>query len=132
MSTEPWPGWNQSIEGMRAVECKPSGPTLPSIVEALEFRRSQYMINQRQWAFVLGLQQSHYSEFVNQKKELPKNALRLAYQFGVPADCLFQCHPDKGMSEISILLSEEKRARLWKIADKAVEAARAASVEVKT
>ena len=68
---------------------------LPSIVEALEFRREQYGISQKEWAKLIGIAQTHYSEFVNGKRDLSKKAMAGAYEFGVPADCLFQVIPVK-------------------------------------
>lgn len=38
----------------------------------------------------LGLQRSHYSEFVNGKRNLPVAALRKAFELGVPANVLLQ------------------------------------------
>lgn len=62
-----------------------------SIIEAVEFRREQYGLKKRAWAERLGMQPSHYSEFLYGKRALPKSAMALAYRYGVPADFLFQC-----------------------------------------
>src|SRR5574337_1235606 len=57
---------------------------LPSVVDALEFRRDQYGLTRSEFAAVLGLAPGHYSEFINGKRELPavggrrKGAVRLA------------------------------------------------------
>ena len=44
---------------------------LPSVVDALEFRRDQYGLTRSEFAAVLGLAPGHYSEFINGKRELP-------------------------------------------------------------
>jgi len=62
----------------------------PSQVEAIEFRRDQYGLNQSEMAQVLGLSKSHYSEFVAGKRQLPPLAMVRAFSIGVPADCIFQ------------------------------------------
>jgi predicted transcriptional regulator len=53
-------------------------------VNALEFRRDQYGFTQAQFAEILQMRPSHYSEFINGKRELPKNAIRRAIAIGVP------------------------------------------------
>lgn len=89
---------------------EPTGP-LPSIVGAVEFRRKAYCLDCRQWSAVLGMGASHYSEFVNGKRELPKSAMAIAYEYGVPADALFQARPDKGAGDIDMRLAELERQR---------------------
>lgn len=79
---------------------------LPSIIDAMEFRRDAYGLTQRQWSQVLGIQQSHYSEFVSGKRALPVKAMAQAFAFGVPAECLFQCLPNKDLRQINHLLKE--------------------------
>lgn len=69
--------------------------TLPSVRDAVEFRREQYGLNQIEWSKILGMSQSHYSEFASGTRALPKKAMARAYEFGVPADCLFQCRANK-------------------------------------
>lgn len=64
--------------------------TLPSIVDAVEFRREQYGWTMSKMAFELGIQLSHYSEFVHKKRNLPINAIRHAYRIGVPEKVLMQ------------------------------------------
>lgn len=64
--------------------------SLPTVVEAVEFRREQYGFTQKEMAKVLGWGQSHYSEFVNGKLTMPKRVMARAYEIGVPASCLFQ------------------------------------------
>lgn len=61
-----------------------------SISEALEFRREQYGLNAAEFAFVLGLERSHYNEIVNGRREIPKKAMRRAFAIGVPATVLLQ------------------------------------------
>jgi hypothetical protein len=84
---------------------------LPSVIDAMEFRREAYGLSCRQWSAVIGMQQSHYSEFVNGKRELPKSAMVEAYAYGVPPDCLFQVRPDKGIGDIDRRLAELERNR---------------------
>lgn len=55
--------------------------------EALEFRRDQYDLTQAEFAAILKMQPSHYSEFINGKRDLPKRAMRRAIAIGVPAEC---------------------------------------------
>lgn len=86
-----------------------SGKTLPSIIDMLEFRRDQYGITAKDWAFILGISAQHYSEFVNGRRELPKKAMGRAYEYGVPAEALFQCYPTKHTRHIRAAL--EKRAK---------------------
>lgn len=61
---------------------------LPTIHEALEFRREQYGLTQREFARLLGMGHTHYSEFANGKRQLPRKAMGNAYRIGVPADVL--------------------------------------------
>lgn len=77
---------------------------LPSVVASVEFRREAYGLNCAEWAKVLGLSRGHYSEFVSGKRELPKKAMARAYEFGVPADVLFQCAPSKHIRHIRKIL----------------------------
>ena len=61
-----------------------------SAVDALEFRRDQYNLPRTEFAALLGMSQSHYSEFMNGKRKLPKKAMIRAYAIGVPAEVLLQ------------------------------------------
>lgn len=61
---------------------------VPEITDALEFRRDQYGLSQADFAFVLGMQPSHYSEVINGKRNLPMSAMKAAYKLGVPAEVL--------------------------------------------
>ncbi|KQY83732.1 helix-turn-helix domain-containing protein [Pelomonas sp. Root1444] len=79
---------------------------LPTVIEAVEFRRDAYGLDCRQWAAVLGMAPSHYSEFVNGKRPLPKRAMTNAFAYGVPAEALFQTHPTKGASDIDRRLAQ--------------------------
>ncbi len=65
-----------------------------SIPEAIEFRRGQYGLNQTEFAAVLGLHGSHYSEIIKGKRSLPIEATKRAFAIGVPAAVLLQ--PTKG------------------------------------
>ena len=77
---------------------------LPSIIDAVEFRRDQYMLTQAQWAKVIGISQSHYSEFVHGKRNLTLKQAAKCFEFGVPAECLFQCRNSKHIEHIKRIL----------------------------
>jgi antitoxin component HigA of HigAB toxin-antitoxin module len=81
--------------------------TLPGLIDAVEFRRDSYGLTQGEWAFVLGIQPSHYSEFVNSKRALPIGAMAKCFEYGVPAECLFQCLPNKTIRHIKAKLKEK-------------------------
>lgn len=83
--------------------------SIPSTVEAVEFRREQYGLTQEQWAYVLRIRPSHYSEFVHGNRKLPPKAMAQAYAFGVPAECLFQQLPIAGAGDIDRRLSELRK-----------------------
>lgn len=83
---------------------------IPTVVDALEFRRDQYGLEQRQWAWVLGMQPSHYSEVVAGKRSLPKAAMSMAFAHGVPAAALFQCRPNLGATDIDRRLEQMSAA----------------------
>lgn len=61
-----------------------------TVAEALEFRREQYELTQTEFAGVLGLTKSHYSEVVNGKRPLPIKATKRAFAVGVSANVLLQ------------------------------------------
>lgn len=61
-----------------------------SLADALEFRRDQYMLTKGEFAQILGLQKSHYSEIVLGKRRLPITATKRAFAIGVPAEVLLQ------------------------------------------
>lgn len=84
---------------------------LPRTVDAVEFRRDAYGLNCSQWSAVLGISASHYSEFINGKRNLPRSAMAMAYAYGVPAEALFQVRPTKGIADIDRRLSELERQR---------------------
>lgn len=84
---------------------------IPSIIEAVEFRREQYGLTQKQWAYVLKMQPSHYSEFLHGKKALPYRCMAIAFEYGVPAECLFQRFPMKGAKDIAALMEEMQRRK---------------------
>ena len=79
---------------------------LPSIIDAVEFRRETYGLTQKNWAFVLGMCPSHYSEFINGKRRLPVAAMARCFEHGVPAEGLFQCRPTKDIRHIKTKLRE--------------------------
>ena len=61
-----------------------------TLISALEFRREAYGLTATEFARVLGMGKSHYSEVVNGKRPLPIKALRRAYRVGVPAEILLR------------------------------------------
>ena len=85
-SREPRPTMSLRLltEAQAGVKCKVSA------VDALEFRREQYGLTQAEFAALLGMQSSHYSEFLHEKRRLPIGAVKRAYAIGVPADALLQ------------------------------------------
>jgi antitoxin component HigA of HigAB toxin-antitoxin module len=77
---------------------------MPSVVEAVEFRRQQYGLSKSQWACVLGWSPSHYSEFTAGVRRLPMDVAARCFEYGVPAEALFQRRPDKNYDHIVDLL----------------------------
>lgn len=71
-------------------EAQTTRPDLPSVADAVEFRRDQYGLTRSEFAAVLGLSPGHYSEFVIGKRGLPIRAMRRAFAIGVPAEILLQ------------------------------------------
>lgn len=61
-----------------------------SIIDALEFRRDQYGLKQSEFAAILGMTPSHFSEVMAGKRNLPLNARIRAFAIGVPSDVLLQ------------------------------------------
>ena len=61
---------------------------LCSVVDAVEFRRSQCDLTQRDFAELLGLTPGNYGEILAGRRRLPINATKRAYAIGVPADVL--------------------------------------------
>jgi len=80
--------------------------SLPSVIEAVEFRREQYGLTQKEMAKILHWGQSHYSEFVNGKLTMPKHVMAQAYEIGVPASCLFQVEARVGYDVITKRLNK--------------------------
>lgn len=71
-------------------EAQAGKPCGYSAVDALEFRRDQYALPRTEFAALLGMSLSHYGEFVNGKRKLPKRAMIRAYAIGVPPEVLLQ------------------------------------------
>ena len=80
--------------------------TRPSIIDAVEFRRDAFQLTQRDWAKVIGIRQSHYSEFVSGKRNLTLKQASQCFAFGVPAECLFQCSNSKHLTHIARILGD--------------------------
>lgn len=59
-----------------------------SLADALEFRRDQYGLSAKDFAFILGLSQSHYSEVIHGIRDLPIKSTKRAFAIGVPVDVL--------------------------------------------
>lgn len=81
---------------------------MPSIVDAVEFRRDQYGLTQRDWAKIIGIQAGHYSEFKQGKRKLTLNQAAKCFYYGVPAALLFQTESNGGYDEIKKELKEIK------------------------
>ncbi len=64
------------------------------MVSALEFRREAYGLSTRAFSKILGIANSHYSEFVNGKRLLPLRARCRAAAIGVPMTILLNDHRD--------------------------------------
>lgn len=78
--------------------------SIPSIIDAVEFRRDQYRLTQKDWARVIGISPTHYSEFTHGKRGLTLAQAAKCFEFGVPAECLFQCRNSKHIKHIKKLL----------------------------
>lgn len=61
-----------------------------SLAEALEFRRKEYGLTASEFAPILGLSKSHYSEVANHKRRLTIEATKRAYRIGIPVVILMQ------------------------------------------
>ena len=81
---------------------------MPSIIEAVEFRREQYGLTKRDWAKVIGLTAGHYTEFTQGKRNLTLKQAAKCFQFGVPAELLFQCTSDCGIKEVSAVIAADR------------------------
>ena len=64
--------------------------TLPTIPEALEFRREQYEWSKTKMAKELNIQLSHYCDVLAERRKLPLLATKHAFRIGVPASVLLQ------------------------------------------
>lgn len=64
---------------------------MKTVVQALEERRKLLGMSQRAFAPLIRMQNTHYSEFVNGKRELPIVAVRAAFRnLKIPARILLQ------------------------------------------
>lgn len=57
-------------------------------IESMEFRRNQYGLTQREFAFILGMTESKYSELKSKKINLTKQQAARLFQIGVPAESI--------------------------------------------
>ena len=76
----------------------------PPLIDAVEFRREHYGITKKQWAKIIGTSPSHYSEFTKGRRNLTLAQAGRCFEFGVPPECLFQCHNDKDYRDIEVIL----------------------------
>jgi len=66
------------------------------LADALEFRRDQYDLTKRDFAFLLGLTSGNYIEILKGvRKRLPIDATKRAYAIGVPVDVLLGEYEDE-------------------------------------
>lgn len=63
-------------------------PSKVSLIDALEFRRDQYGLSRHDFAVLINMLPSHYSEVINGLRDLPIKSVKRAYAIGVPADVL--------------------------------------------
>jgi hypothetical protein len=84
---------------------------LPTVVEAVEFRRNAYGLTCAEWAKVIDMTEVHYREFLFEMRDLNPRQMAKCFEFGIPATLLFQCAPDKGMAEIKGILKRPKGRR---------------------
>ena len=80
------------------------------LIKALEFRRLQYDLTQRDFAAVLGLTPGNYGEILAGRRRLPLTATKRAYAIGVPADVLL------GDQVVTMKLYEVKPKQWVKVA----------------
>lgn len=71
-------------------EAQCSNNVSASVIDALEFQREQYGLTKSEWAAVIGLSASRYSETLSGKRRLTLNATKRAFAVGVPAEVLLQ------------------------------------------
>lgn len=82
-----------------------------STIAAIELKRMEYSLSKGKWAKLLGMHPTNYSEFINGKRALPKEAMAVAYEFGVDPAHLFQRRPYKGARDIEAALSAQGVAK---------------------
>ena len=67
-----------------------------SLTDALEFRRDQYELSAKDFAMLINLSQSHYSEVIHGLRDLPIKSVKRAFAIGVPAEVLLSPSPLRG------------------------------------
>jgi len=60
------------------------GVEMPGLVSAVEAIRVRFKLNKSEMADLLGIDSSRYSEFIHDKRELPRKAIVRALALGVP------------------------------------------------
>ena len=78
-----------TVERLKA-EIAAVKPPDVSINEALEFRRDQYGLKQYEFARLLGMTPTHYSDMMAGRRRITKEAIRRAFALGVPIEVLLQ------------------------------------------
>lgn len=63
---------------------------LPSVRDAIEFRRDQYGWTKNKMATELHISPSHYSDFIAGRRNITTIAMKHAYRVGVPVEVLLQ------------------------------------------
>lgn len=63
---------------------------VPTIIEAIEFRRDQYGWDKYEMAKYLGMGYTHYTEMLIGKRTLSKKGMCRAYDIGIPAKIILQ------------------------------------------
>jgi transcriptional regulator with XRE-family HTH domain len=78
----------------RLINTKVKSPV--KLTDALEFRRKQYDLTKRDFAFLLGIKSGNYIEILKGvRKRLPIDATKRAYAIGVPVDVLLGEYEDE-------------------------------------
>jgi DNA-binding transcriptional regulator YiaG len=67
-----------------------SVPCWNELIHTVEFSRDQYGLTQAEFASLLGMLPSHYSEFINGKRSFPQVAMKRAFAIGIPAETLLK------------------------------------------
>lgn len=80
----------ETVKRLEAELAKPGDEFMPTVLAAVEFRREQYGLTCVQWAKLLGMPKTNYSDFLHGRREFPPSAMPRACRLGVPAEVLLQ------------------------------------------